>query len=165
LDAGEKPGALHVAGTKPNAPRGNNTCVGKNVDQRSDHVALHADDGGARAAGVSIATASLALRNQPKFPMETAARVRHAAAELGYQPHPSVSALMAHIRAGRRPGSREKIAFGWVEAGTLRPVVVADKKTSLFRSTFLPSAALSFAAGPPASSLRRRAASCKPSDR
>jgi DNA-binding LacI/PurR family transcriptional regulator len=71
----------------------------------------------ARAAGVSVATASLALRNQPKIPMETAARVRRAAAELGYQPHPSVSALMAHIRAGRRPGSREKIAFVWVEAG------------------------------------------------
>ena len=55
----------------------------------------------AQAAGVSIMTASRALRNQANVTATTRERVRKAATELGYRPNPLVSALMSYRRASR----------------------------------------------------------------
>lgn len=68
----------------------------------------------AAKAGVSRTTVSFALRNHPKIPSATAARVRAAAAELGYRPNPRVAAIMAHIRRSRAVPAGERIAFVWV---------------------------------------------------
>lgn len=65
----------------------------------------------ARAARLSEATASRALRNDPRIPPDTRARVRAAAARLNYRPHPLVTTLMAHIRATRPPGYRATLAY------------------------------------------------------
>jgi LacI family transcriptional regulator len=70
----------------------------------------------ARAARVSVSAVSYALRNHPKIPPATALRIQRIARKLGYKAHPSVAALMAHIRSGRQPRHAEKIAFVWVEA-------------------------------------------------
>lgn len=70
----------------------------------------------AKMARLSVATVSMALRNHPRIPPETTERVQRIARKLGYHANPSVAALMAHIRAGRQPRSREKLAFVWVEA-------------------------------------------------
>lgn len=69
----------------------------------------------ARAARVSVATVSYALRNHPKIPARTAQRIRRIAGRLGYKPHPSVATLMAHIRTARMPKNPETLAFVWIE--------------------------------------------------
>lgn len=56
----------------------------------------------ARAAGVSKATASRALRDDPRQSLATRQRVQAAARRLGYRPHPMVTALMTQIRTTRR---------------------------------------------------------------
>ncbi|MDR0353958.1 MAG: LacI family DNA-binding transcriptional regulator [Opitutaceae bacterium] len=57
----------------------------------------------AQAAGVSPATASLALRSSPSIAAATRARVQAAAGSLGYRPNPLVSQLMGGLHArGRR---------------------------------------------------------------
>lgn len=56
----------------------------------------------ARAAGVSLATASLALRSRDEISVETRARVQAAAEKLGYRPNPLVSELMGGLRGRRR---------------------------------------------------------------
>jgi LacI family transcriptional regulator len=68
----------------------------------------------ARAAGVSLATVSYALRKHPKISAETRAAVLSAAERLGYRPNPRVASLMAHIRGGRTGAARENLAFVWV---------------------------------------------------
>jgi LacI family transcriptional regulator len=55
----------------------------------------------AEATGLSRSAVSLALRNSPQIPETTRRRVREAAEALGYKPNPLVSALMAHMRAGK----------------------------------------------------------------
>src|SRR5688572_2881358 len=55
----------------------------------------------AQAAGVSIMTASRALRNQANVTTTTRERVQKSARELGYRPNPLVSALMSYRRASR----------------------------------------------------------------
>jgi DNA-binding LacI/PurR family transcriptional regulator len=52
----------------------------------------------ARQAGVSHTAASLALRGSPRVSTATRRRVEQAAAQLGYQPHPTVATLMAQLR-------------------------------------------------------------------
>lgn len=52
----------------------------------------------ARLAGVSIMTASRALRNQGNVATETLLRVKSAAKKIDYRPNPLVSALMAYRR-------------------------------------------------------------------
>jgi LacI family transcriptional regulator len=56
----------------------------------------------AQAAGVSVATASRALRNDPRQCLATRQRVQSLARRLGYRPHPMVTALMTQIRVQRR---------------------------------------------------------------
>lgn len=50
--------------------------------------------------GVSSATVSLALRNDPRIAVETRERVHAAAAKLGYRPDPHLSQLMGYLREG-----------------------------------------------------------------
>jgi len=59
----------------------------------------------AQRLGVASSTISRALRGDPRIGAEMRQRVRDAAASLGYQPNPLVSALMANRR--RRGGSGE----------------------------------------------------------
>jgi LacI family transcriptional regulator len=68
----------------------------------------------ARAAGVSLATVSYALRAHPKIPPATRERVAAAAGALGYRPNPRVAGLMAHIRGAHVRPRAERIAFVWV---------------------------------------------------
>jgi LacI family transcriptional regulator len=69
----------------------------------------------ARAAGVSVAGASYALRGDRSIPARTVEKVRRIAAELGYRPDLRVSSLMATIRRGRALQSRETLAFVWID--------------------------------------------------
>jgi LacI family transcriptional regulator len=76
----------------------------------------------AAAAGVSLATTSYALRNDPRILRKTTARVQAAARRLGYRPNPRVSALMAHIRRAQPVTVGERIAFLWLDvAPGVRP--------------------------------------------
>ena len=71
----------------------------------------------ARAAGVSPATVSLALRNHPSIPEETRARIREVAEQLGYRPNPRVAELMGHIRRNRTADALgETVALYWSDA-------------------------------------------------
>lgn len=70
----------------------------------------------AAAAGVSLATASYSMRNDPRIPKSTAARVQAVANRMGYRPNPRVSALMAHIRQAKPVTQGERIAFLWIDA-------------------------------------------------
>jgi LacI family transcriptional regulator len=54
--------------------------------------------------GVSAATVSMALRNNPRISLQTRTLVRKAAKSLGYRPDPLLSALVA--RRGRGQGAR-----------------------------------------------------------
>jgi LacI family transcriptional regulator len=56
----------------------------------------------ARAAGVSLATASLALRGAPSIAVETRERVQRTAARLGYRVNPLISELMGSLRHRRK---------------------------------------------------------------
>lgn len=69
----------------------------------------------ARAAGLSPATVSYALRASPKIPAATREHVRAVAARLGYRPNARVAELMSHIRGGRSPASSEVVALVWLE--------------------------------------------------
>lgn len=55
----------------------------------------------AQKAGVSIMTASRALRNQANVTEDTREKVQKAAQQLNYRPNPLVSALMSYRRASR----------------------------------------------------------------
>lgn len=52
----------------------------------------------AAAAGVSVATVSMALRNSEKITPETRAKVREVAEQLGYRPDPLIAALSSRRR-------------------------------------------------------------------
>src|SRR5829696_8798881 len=68
----------------------------------------------AKASGLAVATVSYALRNDPKIPAVTIARVQATAEKMGYRPNPRVAALMAHIRRARPVSTGERIAFIWL---------------------------------------------------
>jgi len=65
----------------------------------------------ARAAGVSRATVSRALRNDLRLTPATRQRVREAAETVGYRPNPFVSTLMADLKRKRQPRSTSTLAF------------------------------------------------------
>lgn len=50
----------------------------------------------AAAAGLSVTTVSLSLRQHPRIPEATRLRVQNAARELGYKPNPMLSSLAAY---------------------------------------------------------------------
>lgn len=55
----------------------------------------------AKAAGVTQATVSMALRKHPKISASTQAKVAAVAEKIGYQAHGAISTMMARIRLGR----------------------------------------------------------------
>jgi DNA-binding LacI/PurR family transcriptional regulator len=57
----------------------------------------------AESAGVSIATVSLAMRNDANISLKTRERIQKLAAQLGYHPNPLVSILMRQLRTSRLP--------------------------------------------------------------
>ena len=75
----------------------------------------------AKAAGVSPATVSLALRNHPSIPEATRVRIREVAESLGYEPNPRVAELMGHIRRNRGVDALgESVALYWSDADKQR---------------------------------------------
>ena len=65
----------------------------------------------AAAAGVSLMTVSLALRNSPLLRRETTKRVQAVADRLGYRPDPEISRLMSRLRPSRKTARCEAIAL------------------------------------------------------
>lgn len=65
----------------------------------------------AEKLGIHPSTVSLALRDSPKIPETTKARVKQTAAEMGYQINPYVSSLMSARRQGKLPANPPTIAF------------------------------------------------------
>ncbi len=65
----------------------------------------------AKAAGVTQAAVSLALRGDRSIPTATRQRIMDCAQKLGYRPNSYISALMAHVRAGRPPQDNGCIAL------------------------------------------------------
>lgn len=65
----------------------------------------------ARRAGVSVATVSLSLRNEPRISVAMRETITAIARELGYEPNPYVSALMRSRRSGRPVSDRPLLAF------------------------------------------------------
>lgn len=63
-------------------------------------------------AGVSVASVSLALRNDPSVSAPVRARIKEAAKEMGYRPNPLLSAYQASIRS-RRP-AMFRATLGWI---------------------------------------------------
>ena len=64
----------------------------------------------AARAGVSSATVSLALRDNPRIAPKTRELVKRVAAELGYRPDPQLAKLMHRLQAQRLPGFQSTIA-------------------------------------------------------
>jgi LacI family transcriptional regulator len=64
----------------------------------SNHVTMKTI---ATHAGVTQATVSMCLANNPRIPAATRARIQAVAAKVGYRPNPYVSALMRVRRQGR----------------------------------------------------------------
>lgn len=65
----------------------------------------------ARAAGVSLTAASMALRNHPRIGADTRRRIQAAAKKLGYKPDPHLSRLMWYLRNNQAVKYQETIAF------------------------------------------------------
>ncbi|WFB37553.1 LacI family DNA-binding transcriptional regulator [Kiritimatiellota bacterium B12222] len=66
----------------------------------------------ARACEVSTSTVSLSLRDHPRIPDATKARIKATAAALGYSPNRSVSRVMTEIRSGgKSPSFKESLAY------------------------------------------------------
>ncbi len=88
----------------------------------------------ARATGLHRTTVSLALRDSPRLPAETRAKVREAARRMGYRPDPLVSALMSARAGRRRPGSRALLAFlGEAGAGRAEPARSPGAYAQMYR--------------------------------
>jgi LacI family transcriptional regulator len=65
----------------------------------------------ARAAKVHQTTVSLALRNDPRLPADTRARIRALAKELGYRPDPMLSALNYYRTSKDEAKAQPSMAF------------------------------------------------------
>src|SRR5688572_11182124 len=81
----------------------------------------------AAAAGVSKATVSLALHDDPRITAEVRAKVQEAARRLGYRPNPLLAVHMAHLRTSRPARWQATLGFlvqlpkeAWAEQA-LRP--------------------------------------------
>lgn len=64
----------------------------------------------ADAAGVSLMTVSRALKGNPRHSAATRARIKRIATELGYKPHPYVSALMSGLARSQDQAPRVNLA-------------------------------------------------------
>lgn len=81
----------------------------------------------AAIAGVTPATASMALRGSLKISTETTHRVRKAALSLGYHPDPTLTKLMSYLRQGE---ARPVATLGMI---TVREKPVAWRETTFLR--------------------------------
>jgi len=63
-------------------------------------------------AGVSVASVSLALRNDPRISAPVRARIQKIASEMGYRPNPLLSAYQASVRS-RKP-AKFRAVLGWI---------------------------------------------------
>ncbi|WP_269527176.1 LacI family DNA-binding transcriptional regulator [Coraliomargarita parva] len=80
----------------------------------------------ARACDVSTATVSLALRDHPRIPAATKARIKATAKRLGYEPNRSMSRVMSEIRSGgQAPAFKETL--GYFTADSPRPHAYESK--------------------------------------
>jgi LacI family transcriptional regulator len=70
----------------------------------------------ARAAGVALSTASMALRGHPRISAATRRRVAAAAETLDYRPDPELQRLMAHLQKSHRGAITAEIAYLGPEA-------------------------------------------------
>lgn len=68
----------------------------------------------ATKAGVSRAAVSMALRNHPRIPAATRARIQAVAAKLGWRPNPLLAQAMSEIRSGQPTADR--VTLAWVTA-------------------------------------------------
>jgi DNA-binding LacI/PurR family transcriptional regulator len=68
----------------------------------------------ATSLGVSKMTVSRALRNGTSVDSKLRAKIRKAAARLGYQPNPQLSLLISEVRKSRETAYRETLAFIWM---------------------------------------------------
>lgn len=64
------------------------------------------------SCGVSKATVSLALRDDPRISEETKTRIKKAAAKMGYQMNPLVAAHSAYVRTARQ--SKSPLVLGYL---------------------------------------------------
>jgi LacI family transcriptional regulator len=86
----------------------------------------------AERLGVHRSTVSLALRNDPRLPTETRQRVQKEAKKLGYRSNPTVSRLMAELRAGQAAHFRSNLAvldFGNDPSTTTRSSLLPGVKS------------------------------------
>lgn len=67
----------------------------------------------AAAAGVARSTVSKALRNDPRIPAARCRQIQQLATDMGYRPHPMVSALMSQIHGHRR--SSDPYYLSWID--------------------------------------------------
>ncbi|GHC06659.1 LacI family DNA-binding transcriptional regulator [Cerasicoccus arenae] len=65
----------------------------------------------AKLAGVSPATVSLALRNDPRISSKVRQRVQDIAAKEGYKPNPIVSKLISQVRASKTTNYKSTLAL------------------------------------------------------
>ncbi|AHF90147.1 LacI family transcriptional regulator [Opitutaceae bacterium TAV5] len=65
----------------------------------------------AARAGLHFTTVSLALRDSPQLNIDTRARIKKLARDMGYRPDPMLSALQAHKRTRRNPHYQATIAW------------------------------------------------------
>ncbi|WP_332835127.1 LacI family DNA-binding transcriptional regulator [Geminisphaera colitermitum] len=95
----------------------------------------------ARAAGVTQATVSLALRHHPAIKPETIALVHEAAGKLGYTPDPYLSGLSSYRKRIRPPEHRATLAWLSNDADgrtwKRSPVFTAYHEGALTRATEL----------------------------
>ncbi len=63
-------------------------------------------------AGVSVASVSLALRNDPRISPPVRARIKEIAKEMGYRPNPLLSAYQASVRS-KKPATF-RATLGWI---------------------------------------------------
>jgi LacI family transcriptional regulator len=75
----------------------------------------------ARATGLHHTTISLALRNSPRLPAETRAKIQKMAKKLGYSPDPMLSALNVYRQAKRPAHYQATLAWinNWPQQETL----------------------------------------------
>src|SRR5471030_1284470 len=65
----------------------------------------------AQAAGVSLATVSLALRDNPQTSRKTRARIKAVADRMGYRPDPRVAKLMSYLQQRKHRTGDGTLAF------------------------------------------------------
>jgi DNA-binding LacI/PurR family transcriptional regulator len=74
----------------------------------------------ARAAGVSVASASVALKNQVGVSAATRDRIVRIARKLGYAPDAKINDWMARVRDAKSRSARRNWAIDWKRVGVRR---------------------------------------------